>query len=1018
MASSTSPTSRSTKPRRPGTIASSSGCLEQPRLGVHQATLAWRDEMIDAPEVQLTDVEIVGPQVARAPPCGAHGGAAAQPRFAPRLARRPAAQGASMGDGASRAEGYFEALQADLAALRAQLPLPDTLRTGVGSVRVWARTSENALREITADLRVRDAKVQLAADVLPLELATLSGRAIYRVQPQGFQFSTEGLRFRPRGGAEAQPGNFSLTRTTEAGQPPKGEVRADGIDLKLAASLVDFFPVPRDLKTQVTHFAPRGRISDASLVWTGEGEMRAMKYTLKGRFEDLAVNAVDRIPGVSGLTGDVQGTEAGGVVHLATKNVLFDLTQVFRAPITLDRLDATAKWRREGDTIEVTVDQARFANAHAEGQASGTWRSLPPARDRPNPGHIDIRATLTRADITHVGDYMPNRFDRTRAWLDRAIQAGRATRASLELRGDLYEFPFADGKDGRFLVEGDVADARLKYHADWPSVDAIQGTFKFEGRRMEIRAKRGAIFASKVLSASAIIDDLGAKPPVLAIEGKVDTSGADGIRFMRESPLVNGPGAFSRVVAIEGPAALNLKLVYPLWGTDPVQVAGDYDFNGVQASVGRSLAMTEVKGRLSFTEKGVRAPGLEGTMFGHPSMLRLASQPDGQVLTTLEGRIDAPAMSAHLSEALAARFKGAADWNARLISGKQGSDLVVTSDLKGLAVTLPEPLAKAAEESRPVTVAFAHLGAEDEVATVAAGKGVYARFGRVRDRWQAALRFGEPLSQEPVREGLWLYGALAQLDADAWLNVFSRKAPPTAAQAGAAPDLELRGLDIKLGRVRYQGGTSRRSPPTCRRPAARGPGSSRGPWSTATFAGKPRGKGRFRRASRGSHSASNRRTSWRLPRHPTATRTCRRSTSSPSASNSAGASSASSRSRPIPWATSGASRSSTSPIRIRISLRRADGGARAPDRSRRSRSSSKARTSMRSSGSSATSTTSRAEAARSTARWCGRAFRTSSRSAVCRGRSARRRAAASSRRSSRGPASSLASFRCSPCRAA
>ena len=51
--------------------------------------------------------------------------------------------------------------------------------------------------------------------------------------------------------------------------------------------------------------------------------------------------------------------------------------------------------------------------------------------------------------------------------------------------------------------------------------------------------------------------------------------------------------------------------------------------------------------------------------FGHPAVLRLATQPDDQVLTTLEGRIDAGAMSAHLSESLSSRFKGATDWSAR-----------------------------------------------------------------------------------------------------------------------------------------------------------------------------------------------------------------------------------------------------------------------------------------------------------------------------------------------------------------
>ena len=48
----------------------------------------------------------------------------------------------------------------------------------------------------------------------------------------------------------------------------------------------------------------------------------------------------------------------------------------------------------------------------------------------------------------------------------------------------------------------------------------------------------------------------------------VDTNGADSTQFLRESPLVAGPGAFTRVVSIEGPGSLKLQLRYPLAGTE------------------------------------------------------------------------------------------------------------------------------------------------------------------------------------------------------------------------------------------------------------------------------------------------------------------------------------------------------------------------------------------------------------------------------------------------------------------
>lgn len=808
--------------------------LAQPSLAIHDATLVWRDEKIGAADIQLTGVEIAVRKRR-----GRHH--AALTALAP---RQLAARVDVRADVALHhveqhwvvsGEGYVETLQADLAALRGHLPLPDSLRNGVGSLRLWSRFSENALREITADLRVRDAKVQLASDVLPLELSSLSGRFVYRRQTQGFQLATEGLRFRTVGGGEAQPGNLMVTRGAD-----RGEIRADGIDLKIAASLIDYFPIPGSLKGHVVRFAPRGRIADAALTWTGASALSASAYALKGRFEDLALNAVDRWPGVTGLTGSVEGTEAGGTLRLDARNATVELSQTLRAPIAFDRVEGRARWRRDGDVTDVALDAIKFANAHAEGELSGTWRPLPAAEK--SPGYVDLRADLTRADLTQVGHYIPNRIATTREWLDRSIAGGRSARVHFELKGDLIAFPFADGKGGRFLVEGDIRDGRLKYHPDWPSVDAVQGTFRFEGRRMEIRSQRAAIFGSRVTTAAAVVDNLGAEPPVLVIDGDVDTTGSDGVRFLRESPLVQGPGAFTRVVAIEGPGRLKLHLAYPLWGSEPVQVAGDYQFEGATASVGRALALRELKGQLSFSEKGVRAPSLSGTMFGNPAVLRMGTQPDGRVLTTLEGRIDASALRPHLSEALAARFTGATDWRARLVSGSEGNDLAITSDLKGLAIGLPEPLSKAAEEVRPLSVAFARLGTDNEFASASAGKGVHARFGKRAGRWHAALKFGEPVGNEPLRDGLWLYGALAAIDVDAWQALFGKAAP--RAQDATAPDLELRGIDLKLGRVRYLGRDFTEVAAALQKTGTTWAGRLEGPMVAGDVRWDPSGKGR------------------------------------------------------------------------------------------------------------------------------------------------------------------------------
>ena len=772
--------------------------LAQPRIGIYDATLVWRDEAISASEVALRDVEIVMEK--------RHGHyhaalVAMPPReLAGRIEMR--ADVAIRREGLrwrAQGEAYAEAINADLAKIRAHLPLTEALRSGVGSVRVWAQFSGDAVREVVADLSMRDAVGQLDSDALPLDLAAISGRAHYRSDAAGFSFGTENLKFRLRNGPEVLPGNFMISRHADAGSSPRLDVKADGIDLKIAATLLDYFPVPRDVKAQVQRFAPRGRILEASLTWD-EGA-KAKAYSVKGRFEDLAVNPVDSFPGVEGLTGRIEGNQGGGTFQLASRKASLALENVFREAIAFDTLDAAGTWRHDATGLQVVIGEARFANTDAEGSLAGTWHS---SAESGRPGAVDLKGSLTRARAQSVAKYFPIRFERTRDWLERAIQAGTSPRASFELKGDLYQFPFGGDSPGRFLVEGDVVGGKLKYHPDWPSVDNVVGTFRFENRRMEIRAREATIFASKSNGVVAEIDDLRGKPPVLTVTGDIDASGDDTVRFLRESPLVKGPGAFTRAVSIEGPGKLHLQLVFPLFVGEGIRVAGEYTFSGATASVAKSLEMRDLRGKLSFTQRGVAAPQITGTLFGKPATLAMATASDGLITTQIEGGVDSAALAAYVPAALAAKLDGATSWKAKLTSPRGAAgELVVTSDLKGLASQLPSPFAKAADDAIGFTFTMPGVGTETAVSTVAVGD-IHGRFSRgADDKWSAALKFGAPLDKEPVREGIWLHGELASLDVDAWRSLFA--APREEAAQSSPAVLELRGFDLKVTKARYLG---------------------------------------------------------------------------------------------------------------------------------------------------------------------------------------------------------------------
>ncbi|HSJ99344.1 MAG TPA: hypothetical protein VLC53_19870, partial [Myxococcota bacterium] len=118
--------------------------LAQPRLGIHGATLAWRDDFLGAPEVRLEDVEI-----ALSHRLGHHRALlSARPpgELAGRIElRADVALRHEAGRWRARGEAFAEALNVDLGRLRSHLAVPETLRSGRGSVRVWLRMSPAGL---------------------------------------------------------------------------------------------------------------------------------------------------------------------------------------------------------------------------------------------------------------------------------------------------------------------------------------------------------------------------------------------------------------------------------------------------------------------------------------------------------------------------------------------------------------------------------------------------------------------------------------------------------------------------------------------------------------------------------------------------------------------------------------------------------------------------------------------------------------------------------------------------------
>lgn len=771
--------------------------LAQGALQVRNARLEWIDAQRNAPPLVLEQVglelrNLVG-----------HHRFGLQARPPAEVAAHLDLRGDLRGDDLARpadwrGQLYARADGADLAVIARWVDLPYAA-TGKGSARAWAEVADGEVRDMIADMRMADAGLRLAPQLPPLDLVSIAGRVRVSKGEDQRALTLSAFRVEDRAGVAIPATDLQLEM--HGGRKPGGRFRANVLDLEAMAQLAVHLPLAPEVVDRLAAFDPAGRIQGAELDWSGSLDALTA-WKLKAGFEGIGLRAWKSIPGVSGLSGEVEGSEQQGRIRVHSRDMVLELPDVFSDPrLHLANLRAEGGWERRDGGLTYSLDKAEFDNEDANGQASGTYR--PTAT---GPGVIDLQARLVRANGAAVWRYMPLVVSRdTRDWLQRSIVGGTAHDARLRLKGDLKNFPFVGGKGGQFQVRARIAGARLEYAPGWPAIDGIDGELLFEGAMMKISADRGQIFGVKLADVSAVLPDLEAPEEILTIRGKAAGSTADFLRYVSESPVAERIQHFTDDMGAEGNGALDLQLVMPLRRVADTTVKGDYRFTANRLSVVPQLPpVTEAGGRIQFTASTLSVPEARGKLFGEPVQIVGQTRADGSVLFTASGAITPAAARQTWDGPWMAHLSGLTPWHSEIVVRGRGATVAVESSLKGLASSLPVPFNKSALEEWPLRVDLDLLPGDTgdriraRLGSVAA-LDLYARGGE--GGWRVTR--GDVAIQQPVKlpeNGLSVRASLGELDLDAWRRVLQGNGGDDPGSS-ASPARVVGSVAVQAGKV-------------------------------------------------------------------------------------------------------------------------------------------------------------------------------------------------------------------------
>lgn len=780
--------------------------------------LRWTDELRGAPPLALTDLEFVVRNGALrhalrldATPPAAWGG-----RFSLRGVFRQPLLSTHPGRWQDwKGQLYADFTGVDLSQLRQYAHLGIEVRSGEGALQAWADVDAGQITGGAAQVTLAKVDALLAPGRAPLLLTSVSGRLAGKRLPQGFEFETRDLQFQAADGRRWPGGNVALTwQGPEGRRSAQGKLQADRLDLEALRRLAGHLPLDPASRALLDAHAPKGLVDQVQASWEGPLDT-PRKFQARGRLSELElpVHAPSGRPGLRGVTLDFDVNQAGGKGRLQVDRGALEIPALLEDPrVPIDQLSADLQWQRTDTRSTLSVSGLKLRNADLQLDGQFTWHSGDSTRGHRS-GALDLQLNVERADAARVWRYLPLSLPKTtRDYVREAVTAGRASEGRIRVRGDLADFPYTRPGSGEFRISTRVSDVSYAFvprsaqrgPGAWRTLTGLSGELVFDRNGMQINGARGGFAGAPglQLQADAAIADLFAA--VVTVNGQVRGPLAESLAVFNASPVAASLGQPFAGATASGAADLRLRLAIPVAQPERSTVQGGVTFSGNDLQLTPDVpALSRLRGAVAFTEGGFTLTGVQGRALGGDVRLEggtRALAPNATEPASLV-RIQGTATAEGLRQArelgtvarLARQASGATAYAATVGLRPGGVDVLVTSNLQGMALSLPAPLAKAADVALPLRFeilrqASAGTARPQDRLSVELGRLAFATY--VRDvsgpeprvlRGALGVGLGPGESAPLPEQGVYANINLTQFNVDAWDPLLSA---PSAGPAG------------------------------------------------------------------------------------------------------------------------------------------------------------------------------------------------------------------------------------------
>jgi len=641
--------------------------------------------------------------------------------------------------------------------------------SGTADISMWLNLKNGMINSVQSLLKLHKLSLKRPGKESKLLFQVMEGNVSWQLTDKGWELKGDQIYIQNRN-KKTQANQFLISHN-DTEQTDKYYIQSLNIE-RIFAQLAPWFPKLEKYKELNLH----GRINDIQI----HTKNNHLNYLL-ARFNKMGWKRYEKIPGINHLSGALYWQPGNGYVEIDSKNTLIDFAGIPAQTFAI--VNGAFEWKKLSHGIRLSIDRLVMSHPQLTLSTQGVFDKFWDTSS----DQLNLVTQFTAKNLQNWLIYLPKSYLKPNLvkWLQNDIKKIAKSSGKITINGKLAHFPF-DKYTGEFKISSYLSGIDLRVNKKWPYFHDIDAYLRVNKRDLDVDIVHADINSVILREMNLKINDIGYDQEELLIHSKVKGLANKIIDFVLHSPLKKKLSMLN-TLTIDGSMGLDLNLQIPLYpGNKHISALGSVNFKdnyiSFQHPIGK-LNLQDLSGSLYFNEYGVTKSKFKAQALGYPFSMSLHSvkHPNPYTAVDMHSQITVEELRRQYQLPLLDYLSGSFSAYTQLQLTDDPNDLDrmrIQSSLKGLAINLPSPLNKTANQKRELKL---DIGFNPK-------KAIHLRANLANllstDLWfedkkgsfsypVGELRLGSGNAMKHRKSGIRVVGSISEFDYNQWVPVIN-----------------------------------------------------------------------------------------------------------------------------------------------------------------------------------------------------------------------------------------------------